>query len=891
MNALKSRIKSKDMNGAQYLFDKMNSKDVMAYNTIMQGYNQNGMYNKTIQLFESNEMNKIKDTVSCNIGIQAYSKINDIQNCQKVFHAVADKDKIIYGTMMKAYLNHKMYQNVINMFWSHEMNKFKDNVCCNIAIQAYSGLKDIDHCQKIFNGIKNKDPSVFGTIMQAYNNNDMYDEAVKLYLSIKEQKFKNNIICNIAIQAYSKLNDIYNCEKVFSGIKNKNNLIYNCMIQAYNDNEMYHKAIELFVSPEMEKFKDNISCATVIQSYSKLNDIDNCEHVFNSVRNKNVILYNCMMQAYNDNEMYGDAVQLFSSHEMRRIRDNISCHIAINGYSKLNDIYMCEQIFGNIVDKNVISYNSIMQAYNDNKMYAKCIDLFESDTIRDIKNNISCNIAIQAYSKLNDIRNCQKIFKYVEPKSDSTYGSIMQAYMDNHMYHEIIQLYLKSSINAHKNNIISSILIQAYSKLNEIDNCETIFNNTIHKNDFVYNGMMQAYFDHKMYQNVIELFESKQMEKIKNNISCHIAMQAYSKSNDISNCEVIFDSITNKDDAIYNGMMQAYSDNKMYRKCIQLFSSNEMKKFKNNISCHIAIEAYSHVNDLINCETIFNSIENKDTISYSVMMNAYRLNNEFETLLNMFDHVWKVKRYLDSPIFCNALHSCGHIISWDKAIKIIHKLNSKHNRHLLIDGNILGSIIAVHSKCSDNIEETRGIYDVIVNKANMNQDIIHSAMMDCYAKSGDIQNVITLFDDIRTKSESIPDHIYSIILNSCSHAGYMDKAIEIFHEYLDKNNGIVSTTYVLNPIIDGFGRCNQLNDAELYYNKHSHHIRYYKDKIVMLKSILSSCRLHNDIDRAKRIVTMIEDLCHKNADTPDASIYTLLSNMYTINGRYNIESH
>ena len=604
--------------------------------------------------------------------------------------------------------------------------------------------------------------------------------------------------------------------------------------------------------------------------YTELNDIIKCREIFDSISKKNSYIFNAMLHAYNENKMYNDTMELFMSKEMIRYRTDVSCNISIQACAKLKEIDKCEIIFKGIVDKNAASYNIMMQAYNENGMYSQTVEMFLSENMEEYRNNPHCCTAvIKAYAKLNNIYQCETIFNSAKKKNKSMFKVMMQIYNDNDMYRKTIELFESKEMENCKNTIICNMAIRAYFKCNNIDECETIFSSMEIKNKATYGTMMQGYNDWNMYYKCIELFHSIENASFKDEISYNIVMQAYSNLNDIHNCEKIFNSVENKNVILYNLMMQCYNDNKLYHKCIQLFGSNEFKRLRNNMSSHIVIGAYSRINDVNNCEIIFNNIEDKNDISYSVMMNAYRMNGKYQASLDLFDKLANYKRNLTSQIFCNALYSCGDIIALNKGREIIHKLNNKYNRHLVSYEYILAAIISMYGKCTDSLIETRKIYDIIIMSGYVIReiDILQTSIMDCYAKSGDMDSVLYLFNQLKQSNIKISDETYSIVMNCCAHSGNIETATQIFDEYLKTNNYKITKTYLLTPIIDGFGRNNELDKAQHYYNKYSNNIIHYKDKILMLRSILSSSKLHNDIKRTHQITHEIVKLYQDNNDS------------------------
>jgi hypothetical protein len=88
---------------------------------------------------------------------------------------------------------------------------------------------------------------------------------------------------------------------------------------------------------------------------------------------------------------------------------------------------------------------------------------------------------------------------------------------------------------------------------------------------------------------------------------------------------------------------------------------------------------------------------------------------------------------------------------------------------------------------------------------------------------------------------------------------------------------ITPTIEHLGCIVDALGRVGRLEEAEKF-------IMSTKDKANthMWLSLLSTCRFHNDVERAERVAQIVQDL-----DPQNAASYVLLANIYGAVGRWN----
>src|SRR5689334_9348864 len=76
-------------------------------------------------------------------------------------------------------------------------------------------------------------------------------------------------------------------------------------------------------------------------------------------------------------------------------------------------------------------------------------------------------------------------------------------------------------------------------------------------------------------------------------------------------------------------------------------------------------------------------------------------------------------------------------------------------------------------------------------------------------------------------------------------------------------------------MVDALGRAGRLDEAEDFIAS------IYKPDVKLYHALLGACRVHNDLQRAERISTLVL----KN-DPKEASTYVLLSNIYASNGMW-----
>ena len=399
-----------------------------------------------------------------------YGRIDKIEKAAQIFDQLDNKHKTVVscGAMMQAYLQHNMNEEVIRVFFSSQM---VDNVSCILALKACTNMKDKENGKKIhkfilnntkynysdhievFNALitfygkigeiqeavriydsidnKYKTAVCFGAMMQAYLDNDMNTEVLKLFfeMSSGSSKMINHVSCILALKACGNVKDKENGEQIINFILN-------------NMKDNMYKNIELG--------------NTLITFYGKIGEIEEALTIFHQIRAKNkidMVCCNAMMQAYLHCSMNKEAIQLFFSNQMygksSQMVDDVSCILALKGCSNMKDKENGKTIHNFIL--NDTKYNC-----GDN------IEVF--------------NALITFYGKIGEIEEAVRIYDSIDNKYKTVvcYGAMMQAYLDNDMNKEVLKLFFAKEL--YNSNVSCLIALQAcgnaksyYEYLTQID--------------------------------------------------------------------------------------------------------------------------------------------------------------------------------------------------------------------------------------------------------------------------------------------------------------------------------------------------------------------------------------------------------------------------------------
>ena len=973
-----------DIDSCEYIFNRIHNKNIVSYNSMMTAYNSNKLYSKGLKLFMSNDIKYIRNEISYIVGlnlcmnlkdtingniiyndirnkgyrsikmlstiINYFGSVNDINKCQTIYSEIEKKNNtVLHNAMLKAYVTNKLYDKALSLFMtkidisneiSHvyglsscanmkdvkngeiicgwiQKNNYKSIEMLTGMIQYYGNINLIDRAETIFNSVDKKDIILRNSMIKAYVNCEKYQDGLAMYLSMKnkdsvsytlginlcaqlrdktngdviyEEVLRKNKLNNVEtqtslIQYFGSIDEIEKAEQIFNGIKRKDVYVYNNMVKCYISTKNYENGLTMLLSQNMCDIRDHISCVMglnicsilkdehngtifcdeihdkgydnieiltgLIHYYGNINCVEKAENLFHSITDKNVSLYNCMIKAYINCEMYEKGLELYLSEGMKHIKDYVSYIVGLNVCSMLkdvkngtniyveiknndvsdievqnsligffgsiNDIEKCEEIFNGIKIKNIVSYNSMMKTYLNNNKFSDCLDIFMSKNMVSLRNNISYVLGLNACINLNDKLN----------------GDVLCSQIENKGYNDIE---------------ILTTLINYYGTFNDIEQCIRIYSKITNKNIITHNSMIKAYLNNELYDDALQLYLSDEIKNKRNGISYVLGLNASTYLKDKETGIQIHSEINGKN----------YNDIEIYNALIYF---------------------YGNINDIEKSQNIFNETKNKTIETYNTMMKVYRINTMHDELMEMFDYLSSQNEYkLDMFTYSTALMCAGDMSSLSNGLKIINSLNSTNNTSLINNISIQCSMISMFGKCNE-LSQSITIFTNNTSKPLSTKDklSLYGAMMDIYSRSNEHSKVFQLYNNLITTNIPPDNNIYSIIINCCSHSGNI-KTAESIYTNLKSTNKL--HPYIITTIIDCYSRNNSLDKAlKIYFECNNIYI-FYKDRIKMLMSILNGCRLYSDINRGKQIIKLIEKEYQINKISKiDPNVYILYNNI------------
>ncbi|XP_020267000.1 pentatricopeptide repeat-containing protein At3g24000, mitochondrial-like [Asparagus officinalis] len=361
---------------AREVFDKANFMNVVSWNAMIGGYEQNGEFEQALCLFRrlNGEIVVVKpnritylsvlsavSSVSnlkfgrevhsqvirsgldsfTSIGnslITMYGKVRDVGKGRRVFDRLPVKDVISWNSMLAGYAQNEQCESCIKLFREMSLMRNKlDDHTITIVLSAISS--ELSSCK-------------LGREIHGY------------ILRRSVWKVINISVYNAILSTYAKSNRLKDAEKIFGQMGERDSYSWNAMMDGYSVNGCYTEAIELFiylldqglgfdhltlsilltvcgrlVSIELGKqihsftLKQQSSLCNsrtsllsinnaLISMYSKCGSMADADRIFRRMKNTDVFTWTAMITGYAHQGMAIESLHLFQKMRNNGIRPN-----------------------------------------------------------------------------------------------------------------------------------------------------------------------------------------------------------------------------------------------------------------------------------------------------------------------------------------------------------------------------------------------------------------------------------------------------------------------------------------------------------------------------------------------------------------------------------------
>ncbi|KAL5709622.1 diacylglycerol kinase (ATP) [Ranunculus cassubicifolius] len=314
---------------------------------------------------------------------------------------------------------------------------------------------------------------------------------------------------------------------------------------------------------------------------------------------------------------------------------------------------------------------------------------------------------------------------------------------------------------------------------------------------------------------------------------------------------------------VINALIHFYSMSGSVADAKTLFDTNEGLDI---VSWNSMISGYVRIGDICNAGLLFEEMPERNEISWTALIAGYVQCGMSKEALGVFARMQNESVTPNEVTLVSVLSACAQLSALEQGKWVKGYIKSNGMEVTVILGT---AMIDMYAKCGE-INRALEVFDGMKDK-NL---LTWTTMIKGLAMHGRGEEALCLFSDME-KAGIYPDDITFIgVLCACTHAGLVDQGRQIFDS--------MSTKYKIAPKMEHYGcmvdllaRGGMLDEARTMVET----MPMDPDALIW-GALMAGCRFYRNVELAEYVGKHLIQL-----EPYNAAVYVLLSNIYTASGR------
>eukprot|EP01018_Ginkgo_biloba_P013166 Gb_21057 [translate_table: standard] len=610
--------------------------------------------------------------------------------------------------------------------------------------------------------------------------------------------------------------------------------------------------------------------------YAKCGALVDARRVFDEMPQRDAPSWNVMIAAYSRCGLAEEALLLFNRMEECGMQPNeFTFASVLPACGKLAALEQGMEIHEKIITKGFQSDAFVESGLVD--MYAKCGNIEKARNLFDKmhqRDAISWTAMIAGYLQNGQGVGAIKIFQQMQlagVKPDSkTFATVLAACADladleqgMEIHRETIRCGLESDV------FVGTALVDMYAKCGNTEKARHVFDKMHQRNAVSWNAMTAGYTQNGLVGEAVERFQRMPERDV---ASWTVMIAGYAQNGQNAEALNLFQQMqqagVKPNQNTFASVLPACANSAALERGIEIHQEISRSGFQINVIVQSAlVDMYAKCGSIEKAREVFDKMNQRNVVSWTAMIAGYVQNEQSTEALQFFRQMQLAGVKPDQNTFASVLPACADLAALEQGMEIHDDIIQNGFASNVFVENAL---IDMYAKCG-NIEKARYVFD----KMHERNVISWTAMIAGYAMHGCGKEALKLFEEMQNSGVN-PNHItFVCVLSACCHAGLVEEGLRYF-DCMGQYYHITPTMRHYVCMVDLLGRAGRLDEAQDFIKK----IPIEPDAMLW-SCLLGACRIHNNVELGEYVAERLFELEPQNA-----APYVLLSNIYATAGRW-----
>ncbi|CAI9096510.1 OLC1v1032675C1 [Oldenlandia corymbosa var. corymbosa] len=685
------------------------------------------------------------------------------------------------------------------------------------------------------------------------------------------------------IESYAQFGPFVSSRIVFDNFPNPDSFMWGVIIKCHVWNGFFDDSICLYHDMLFElKEQSRFIFPPVLKACSAIGELGLGEKVhgtiIKSLFESDFVIETSLLNMYGDMGCLDSARKIFDNMP---VRDVVSLSSIISSYVKNGQVSEGLDFFGEMVKEvselDEVTMLSVSEACGEMGFWREGKSLHGFVIRRNISIDGALGTSLVAmYAKCGDLNSSEGIFAQAADRSTSLWTAMISCYHQNGWYQEALRSFLKmQSCDVEPNAVTLMCVILSCARLSKLNEGKSVhafgIKNAVEQpgNDLLGPALVDLYASCGKFRECHRVFDSTEDRLV---LLWNMLISSYTREGMMNEASKLF-----KQMLAQQSLPDSFTLASILSACGELGFS-ELGCQIHSYALKLGISTEFVQNSLIamyckgelfdSAHRVFSMTKQKGIVAWNAIISGLAQNGRSKEALAFFNEMHSNAIEMNDITFLSAIQACSNLGYIEDGKWIHHKLITNGVRNdLYIDT----ALVDLYAKCGD-LQMAQRVFDTMFERSVVSWSILIGA----YAVHGQADVAISFFWKMIGSGTRPNEIIFMNILSACRHAGYLEAGKSFFKSMIN-DFGIEPNFEHYACLVDLLSRAGDLHGAyEIITSMPS------PVDASVWGAFINGCRIHQRMDI---IESMKENLV--NMHTDDTGYHTLLSNLYAEGGEWN----
>ncbi|KAG7578157.1 Pentatricopeptide repeat [Arabidopsis thaliana x Arabidopsis arenosa] len=412
--------------------------------------------------------------------------------------------------------------------------------------------------------------------------------------------------------------------------------------------------------------------------------------------------------------------------------------------------------------------------------------------------------------------------------------------------------------------MVGSSLISMYGKWGCVVSARKVFDEMPERNVATWNAMIGGYMGNGDAVSASGLFE--EISVCRNTVTWIEMIKGYGKRKEIEKAREFFERmpLELKNVKAWSVMLGVYVSNRKMEDARNFF---EVIPEKNSFVWSLMISGYFRIGDVHEATAAFYRVFARDLVIWNTLIAGYAQNGYSDNAIDAFHNMQGEGYEPDAVTVSSVLSACAQSGRLDVGREVHSLINRKG---IELNQFVSNALIDMYAKCGD-LENATSVFESF----SLRSLACWNSMISCLAIHGKGKEALEMFRTMESLDLKPDEITFLAVLIACVHGGFLMEGLKIFSEM--KTQDVKPNVKHFGCLIHLLGRSGKLKEAYRLVKEMP-----VKPNDTVLGALLGACNVHKDTEMAEQVMKIIETAGNSDSENHLASI----SNLYAHTERW-----